>query len=47
MLSPRIIPCLDVMDGRVVKGIHFQCPQHVSIPNNDGPYAIVSPILTR
>jgi imidazole glycerol-phosphate synthase subunit HisF len=24
MLSKRIIPCLDVKDGRVVKGIHFE-----------------------
>jgi cyclase len=24
MLTRRIIPCLDVKDGRVVKGIHFQ-----------------------
>ncbi|MBT4710670.1 MAG: imidazole glycerol phosphate synthase subunit HisF, partial [Alphaproteobacteria bacterium] len=23
MLKPRIIPCLDVKDGRVVKGINF------------------------
>ena len=23
MLAKRIIPCLDVADGRVVKGIHF------------------------
>ena len=23
MLKKRIIPCLDVMDGRVVKGIRF------------------------
>jgi cyclase len=23
MLTKRIIPCLDVKDGRVVKGIHF------------------------
>jgi cyclase len=23
MLTRRIIPCLDVKDGRVVKGIHF------------------------
>ena len=23
MLKTRIIPCLDVMDGRVVKGINF------------------------
>ncbi len=24
MLTKRIIPCLDVLDGRVVKGIHFK-----------------------
>ena len=24
MLMPRLIPCLDVADGRVVKGIRFQ-----------------------
>ncbi len=24
MAAKRIIPCLDVKDGRVVKGIHFQ-----------------------
>lgn len=24
MLTKRIIPCLDVKDGRVVKGVHFQ-----------------------
>ena len=23
MLLPRIIPCLDVRDGRVVKGVRF------------------------
>ncbi len=23
MLKIRIIPCLDVKDGRVVKGVHF------------------------
>ena len=23
MLTKRIIPCLDVKDGQVVKGIHF------------------------
>ena len=23
MLAKRIIPCLDVRDGRVVKGVHF------------------------
>ncbi|MGC8485993.1 MAG: HisA/HisF-related TIM barrel protein, partial [Candidatus Baltobacteraceae bacterium] len=21
---PRIIPCLDIRDGRVVKGVHFE-----------------------
>ena len=24
MLAPRIIPCLDVSHGRVVKGVRFQ-----------------------
>ena len=24
MLTARIIPCLDVSDGRVVKGVRFQ-----------------------
>ena len=24
MLSKRIIPCLDVRDGRTVKGVHFE-----------------------
>ena len=24
MLARRILPCLDVADGRVVKGIHFE-----------------------
>ena len=24
MLSSRIIPCLDIRDGRVVKGVRFQ-----------------------
>jgi len=23
MLAKRLIPCLDVKDGRVVKGVHF------------------------
>ena len=23
MLARRIIPCLDIADGRVVKGVHF------------------------
>ena len=29
MLSRRIIPCLDVRDGRVVKGVRFR--DHVDI----------------
>jgi len=24
MLAKRIIPCLDVREGRVVKGVHFE-----------------------
>ena len=29
MLARRIIPCLDVMDGRVVKGVQFKNHQDV------------------
>ena len=29
MLAKRIIPCLDVRDGRVVKGVHFR--EHVEV----------------
>ena len=32
MLAKRIIPCLDVKDGRVVKGVHFQGLADVSSP---------------
>lgn len=32
MLTKRIIPCLDVRDGRVVKGVNFQGVQDVDDP---------------
>ncbi len=32
MLAKRIIPCLDVKDGRVVKGVNFEGLQDVSDP---------------
>ena len=32
MISKRIIPCLDVRDGRVVKGVNFQGIQDVADP---------------
>ncbi len=32
MLTKRIIPCLDVRDGRVVKGVNFEGVQDVSDP---------------
>lgn len=32
MLSKRIIPCLDVRDGRVVKGVRFEDVKDVSSP---------------
>ena len=32
MLAKRIIPCLDVRDGRVVKGVNFEGLQDVSDP---------------
>ena len=32
MITKRIIPCLDVKDGRVVKGVRFKCLNDVSSP---------------
>ncbi len=32
MITKRIIPCLDVKDGRVVKGVTFQCLNDVDSP---------------
>lgn len=32
MLTKRIIPCLDVRDGRVVKGVRFRGVQDVEDP---------------
>ena len=32
MISKRIIPCLDVRDGRVVKGVNFQGLNDVASP---------------
>ena len=32
MITKRIIPCLDVRDGRVVKGVNFQELADVSSP---------------
>ncbi len=32
MITKRIIPCLDVKDGRVVKGVNFKSLQDVSSP---------------
>lgn len=38
MITKRIIPCLDVKDGRVVKGTNFQGLQDVSSPVELGKY---------
>ena len=38
MITKRIIPCLDVKNGRVVKGINFQGLQDVSSPVELGKY---------
>ncbi len=32
MITKRLIPCLDVRDGRVVKGLNFQGLQDVADP---------------
>ena len=38
MLTKRIIPCLDVRDGRVVKGVNFEGLADVSSPVELGKY---------
>ncbi len=38
MITKRIIPCLDVRDGRVVKGVNFQGLADVSSPVELGRY---------
>ena len=38
MITKRIIPCLDVKDGRVVKGVNFQGLADVSSPVTLGKY---------
>ena len=38
MITKRIIPCLDVRDGRVVKGINFEGLKDVSSPVSLGKY---------
>ena len=38
MITKRIIPCLDVRDGRVVKGVNFEGLQDVSSPVDLGRY---------
>jgi cyclase len=38
MITKRIIPCLDVKDGRVVKGVNFQGLSDVSSPVERGRY---------
>ena len=38
MITKRIIPCLDVKDGRVVKGVNFQGLRDLSSPVELGKY---------
>ncbi len=38
MITKRIIPCLDVRDGRVVKGVNFENLNDVSSPVDLGKY---------
>ena len=38
MITKRIIPCLDVKDGRVVKGVRFAGLSDVSSPVSLGQY---------
>ena len=38
MITKRIIPCLDVRNGRVVKGVNFEALSDVSSPVELGKY---------
>lgn len=38
MITKRIIPCLDVRDGRVVKGVNFEGLRDISSPVDLGKY---------
>ena len=38
MITKRIIPCLDVKNGRVVKGVNFQGLRDLSSPVELGKY---------
>jgi imidazole glycerol-phosphate synthase subunit HisF len=38
MLARRIIPCLDVADGRVVKGVHFESLRDAGDPVEQGAH---------
>ena len=38
MLARRIIPCLDVANGRVVKGVHFESLRDAGDPVEQGAY---------
>ena len=38
MITKRIIPCLDVRNGRVVKGTNFEGIRDVARPGGNGPH---------
>src|SRR5581483_272862 len=38
MLTKRIIPCMDIRDGKIVKGIHFENVHEVGNPVELGSY---------
>ena len=38
MITKRIIPCLDVKDGKVVKGVNFTALKEISEPVELGKY---------
>lgn len=45
MITKRIIPCLDVKDGRVVKGVNFAGLQDMADPVEMGPAITTRPGL--
>ncbi len=47
MITKRIIPCMDVRDGRVVKGVNFKGIRDVSDPVRMSSFSAISLRLWR
>ena len=47
MITKRIIPCLDVKDGRVVKGVNFSDLNDVNSPIELAKYYSILPLPAK